>query len=656
MPNPTDIKLRSLKPAKLFSVLNLDYPGLEEVKRAVEAGDRGQALAALLAYYRRKYPLPDPPPRLDAKTRQLADDAAQGIFQFLGYSPIKYEQPIDWEQDPHDDIEWVACVYRFQWARPLAAAFAATRDEKYAQAFVDLTTDWIAKHPLEQHERTHRTLTHWKGFAWLDIQTGIRASSLCMAFPILIHAQAFTPQFLAILLASFYDHQVKSELLPMTIYHNKALMELNGYMEIAAMLPEFRDQPHWIEVGHSRLYDKLQGQVTNDGVQREWSFGYHWHVLSDAVSVMEILDRAGIRPSDELRIRLHAMYEFLFGIATPELGTPMFGDTSRELPEEADRKSRLLYGALLKGSALFDEPKYTALANLDPSQLSPCASFAWREAGLYVMRNEWGPQQVYFALHDSPPAISSHDQDDNGTFELYAYGRWLMTDSGYYTYGHDKVARAWHRQTAVHQTLTFNGENSRSLARHRLWVVGPDFDAVCVDNASYDGLIHRRTIWFPGRRFFVILDEAIGEAKGVLDLHFQFAPGSVKLDAARKRAYTLFDDANVLVWMDPVAPVTLEEEEGWTGWYYNKRMRRTACRFRHSASGAPAHFLTLLVPCRGDKVPPVQAGLIGLEDLSSLKGRVEITLDLLGQSWQVGYDLAQRRAWCETKQKRGYAG
>jgi len=166
-----------------------------------------------------------------------------------------------------------------------------------------------------------------------------------------------------------------------------------------------------------------------------------------------------------------------------------------------------------------------------------------------------------------------------------------------------------------------------------------------VDNASYDGLTHRRTVWFPGRRFFVILDEAIGEAKGVLDLHFQFAPGPVKLDTARNRAYTLFDDANVLVWMDPAAPVTLEEEEGWMGWDYNKRMRRVACRFRHSAPGAPAHFLTLLVPYQGDKVPPVQATLA--EGFTPGGDRVEITVDLLGKSWMIGYDLAQRRARCE---------
>jgi len=105
----------------------------------------------------------------------------------------------------------------------------------------------------------------------------------------------------------------------------------------------------------------------------------------------------------------------------------------------------------------------------------------------------------------------------------------------------------------VHQTLTLNGANNKTLATHRLWVSAADWDAVCVDNAAYPGLTHRRTVWFPGRRFIVILDEAIGDAQGQLDLHYQFAPGEYKLDAATKSACTSFPDANVFLCVNPAA-------------------------------------------------------------------------------------------------------
>lgn len=643
-------KLRSLKPAELFNVINLDYPGLEAVKEAAARGDRTAALTALLAYYRQKFPLPDPAPALDDRVRVDAENIVNHTFQSHGYAPVHYPDPIDWEWDPHGDIEWVATIYRFAWARPLAAAYAATRDERYAKAFVELASDWISKHPLEQHERTHRTLPHWKGFAWLDIQTGIRASSLCVAFPLLVHAESFTPEFLATLLASFYDHQIKSELIPMKIYHNKALMELNGYVEIAALLPEFKDAPHWLRVAQERLWDKLQGQVSPDGVQREWSFGYHCHVLSDAHNVLDVLTAAGLDVNPEIHQLLHRMYDFLFGIATPELSTPMFGDTRRETEDEVPkRQARMLYGALQRGARAYNEPRYRALAEGDLAALAamkPALSYAWTQAGLYVMRSAWDPEQIYFALHDSPPPASSHDQDDNGTFELYAYGRWLMTDTGYYTYGHDAVARRWHRQTAVHQTLTLDGKDSHSDGQHLLWVSEPGYDIVSAENPSYPGLTHRRTVWFVDRRFFVLLDEAIGDATGTIDLHYQFAPGNMRYDPVQHTARTLFPDANVLVWLGPDAPVELDQEVGWTGWSYNKRTTRPACRFRYQGSGAPAAFVTLLVPYRGLKPPEVASARLA-EGFRVGTEQAAITVSALGETWQVGYDLARGAGWCK---------
>ena len=63
-----------------------------------------------------------------------------------------------------------------------------------------------------------------------------------------------------------------------------------------------------------------------------------------------------------------------------------------------------------------------------------------------------------------------------------------------------------------------------------------------------------------------VVDEAIGDTTGVLDLHFQLAAGPTRIDAASKRAMTSFEDANVLIWTSPDAPVTVHEEEGWFAW------------------------------------------------------------------------------------------
>ena len=638
-----EIELHSLPAEKILEKLDLGGPGLEAAAEEADGGDREAALEALLAYYRAKYPLPEPSEEEGRTEFSQVDKIAEHIFQFGPYEEAAYGEEVDWEWDPRGDIEWVASVYRFYWARPLEVAFRATRDEQYADAFVELTRDWIARHPLENHRKTHPVYTHWKGFAWLDIQTGIRATNLCAVVRTFMHARCFTPEFLGVFLASIYDHQVKTELLPMGQVHNKEIFEQRGFINVAHTFPEFRDSRRWLELGFGRAHESLLAQTTGDGVQREFSFGYHTGVLHDAVEIMQRMEAAGFAVPDDYRERVRRMYQYVFAVATPDLGAPMFGDASRPLRTGDERSGWPLYSLLKEATPLLTDPKFAARADLDREQLPAQKSFAFTEAGLYALRDDWGPEAIHLGLHCSPPAISSHDQPDNGTFELCAFGRWLMPDTGFFTYGHDPEGRAWHRQTRVHQTMTLNGGDSADAGRQLLWHSSA-LDALTVENASYEGLIHRRSVWFVDRKFFVLLDEAIGRAPGLLELHFQFAPGPVEFAFAAGRASTAFDDANVLVAAAAGSPVEGVEEEGWFAWSYGKREPRKAFCFRHARS-APAVFLTLVVPYRGTEAPELEATYPA--DLEAGTKAVDLEVGVDGQRWRIGRDLARGAAWQE---------
>ncbi|MDE2999922.1 MAG: alginate lyase family protein [Gemmatimonadota bacterium] len=635
-----EMPLTSFDPDRILEKLDLTTAGLEAVKRASDAGDRTGALAALRDYYRAKFPLGEADEEGD---HTEADKICRRIIQWGPYDEAQYGDDFDWEWDPPGDIEWVCVVYRFYWASPLVAAYGSTRDEKYAQAFVDLASDWISKHPLEKHTRTHPVYKSWKGFAWLDLQTGIRATNICAAFRGLIQSEAFAPEFLGVLLASVYDHQTKTTLIPMGLIHNKAVFEQRGFINVAYTFSEFREARDWMELGLARVEENILAQTTTDGVQREWSFGYHQGVLRDAVEILSRLETFDIEASPEFLERVRRMYDYIFWIASPDLTPPMFGDGSRPMVATDDRSTWPLYGELMDASKLFGDPKYAARANLDRKALPDRKSRAFREAGFYVMRDDWGPDQIHLALHCSPPAISSHDQPDNGTFELYAYGRWLMNDTGFYTYGRDKEARAWHRQTSVHQTLTLDGRDIADDARDLMWVSeGADTDVLVVENGSYPGLIHRRSVWFVDRSFFVLLDEAIGIAPGQLDLHFQFAPGDVTFDNAENRAFTRFDDANVLVQAAAGSPASMVEETGWFAWVYGHRTPRKAFRFGLD-NQAPAVFGAMIIPYRGTRTPAVSAELpAGLE---AGDDRAEMTVNAFGKTWRVGRDLDSGEGW-----------
>ncbi|MBT4819718.1 MAG: alginate lyase family protein, partial [Lentisphaerae bacterium] len=441
-----------------------------------------------------------------------------------------------------------------------------------------------------------------------------------------------------------YDHQVKTAAIPMGQVHNKAVFEQRGFINTAFHFNEFREAGDWLALGMERARENFLLQTTGDGVQREWSYGYHQGVLRDAVEIKSRMDEMGMAVPEDYVERIRRMHDYIFWVATPDLGAPMFGDGSRPLKEGEDRTVWPLYPVLSKATDLLGDPKYRARAELNREWLPDETSQAFEEAGMYVLRSEWGPDQIHLGLHCSPLGISSHDQPDNGTFELYAYGRWLMPDTGFYTYGHDRDARLWHRQTSVHQTMTLDGRDSAVAGRHLLWHSDSDHVALVVENGSYEGLVHRRTVWFVDRRFFVFFDEAIGhDVPGQLGLHFQFAPGDVVLDTKNLRADTQFEDANVLVAAEDGAHWRMVEEDGWSGWAYGHRARRKAFRFEHDR-GAPASFVTAVVPYRRTVPPNV---VVGLSGGGAEEARIEGTADVSGEQWRFGRDLDTGTAWCE---------
>ncbi len=605
--------LVSLSPLQVFDVLDLDRPGLEKVRAALQNSGRDAALAELLAYYRKKYPAPA---ALEPETAEngkkvlaRADRLEIPEFQWGPYPAAAYPSPIDWAYDPAKDIEWVASVYRFSWAGVLVKAYQLTGDPRYVRTFVRLTSDWIGKHQLEKSmSAVHPVYTYWKGYAWLDLQTGIRATNISLAFRSFVHSEAFTADFLGVLLASMYDHQHKTELLPMNNVHNKAVFEQRGFVNVVYTFPEFRDRDRWLDMALERTTENMLAQTTTDGVQKEWCGGYHLGVYRDILEIEERYRSMGRKVSPKYMERLKAMADHIFWLATPELSFPMFGDTSRHLPSSPDRKTWALYPILTEASRRFNEPRFSALADLKTAGLPANGSRSFAEAGLFVLRKGWDTRQIYMALHCSPPGISTHDTADNGTFELYAYGRWLMPDSGFYLYGRNNPERDWHRQTKVHSTLTVNGKDTEQIGRQLSWVSGADQDVLCVENNSYRYFTHRRTVWLAGKTsaqpFFVIVDEAIGDLKGDIEVHFPMAPGTLTVDEAKRRIVTGFDDANLLIEVAGKKALTFRQTEGWTSPTYGKREKRPAVSVVQTGQ-APTVFVSVLVPYKGRTAPDV---------------------------------------------------
>lgn len=181
-----------------------------------------------------------------------------------------------------------------------------------------------------------------------------------------------------------------------------------------------------------------------------------------------------------------------------------------------------------------------------------------------------------------------------------------MPDSGSFIYSGDPEGRSWFRQTRVHQTLTLDGENAAYAPKLHLWEPGETVDKLVVENQSYPDLAHRRAVLFVDKSYFILIDEAIGDASGVLDLNFQLAPGPSLLDAEKLSAQTQFNDGyNVLVQTQPQQGLKMVEAGGQVSFIYTQKEPRPAFSFQVEKNGKSKgyRFVTVVAPYQ--ETPPL---------------------------------------------------
>ncbi len=624
---------RPLRPEELFLVLDLDRPGLEEVKAAVTRDDREAAVEALLAYYReRREPgwfvseqmarmerRAGAMPKLTASDsdRRVADDAERNRFHLLqfaaGYAPHDYGPEIDWDANPVNDIEWPCQMHRFAWSDAVTRCYSATDDERYARLWLRLVQDWIRKNPL-----TLERLSFPR--SWDAIQVGIRVKAMALHLPRFLESPACSAEAMTEALASMYNQARRIEQMPYPNPDNFVQIETLGLACVAGQFPEFKESACWGTLAAERMWAAMQGQVLPDGVHGELAPGYHTMLAHHYLELAVHLGDDAI-PEDMLCMT-EQMVEVCLAISTPDGRILAVGDTHHGNSSKS---------FLVTAGRVLSRPDFLAVATEGQEGRWPeRRNFAFKDGGFYIFRSGWKPDAVWLGLHCGPDSIEwqtggFHSQFDRGTFELMAFGRKLMTDPGIYNYKGGDPDREAFRRTASHQCLTLNGANAARAGKCLQWIEddGQGNAVLTVENASYPGLTHRRTVFFVQRRYFVWVDEALGTAEGNLDLHFQLTPGPAVIDPATKSARTDFPDGgNVLVWVDPEAPVTLEAEEAWYSPKWWKKEPLPAFRYRHNSRRAPARFVTAIVPYADGRPPPT----VAIEHVEEAPGGLALTL------------------------------
>lgn len=584
---------------RVISLLDLDRPGLKDVKDAAAAQDYPRAERELLEYFRATYGAKKPSGRkLDPRQAQHAHDALRHHFRGNGdvFPPIDRGADIDWtgrafvEGKEIHDAEWYFQFQRMTWWPALVAAYDATADERYFFEWRYEMADW-AQDLLPITKTTPRFVTR-------GMETGDRCANHIAALPVMLRSPHFDARTLLVFLASFHD---QADHIPKVYAKigNHRLADLSMAFRNGVAFPEFRRSESWRNDGLTLLPKMIDDDVYDDGMNKELIFSYHSMYIGLFVDAWEMFRKHGY--ADKLPPhfyqKLRKMAEIYAMQSFPDYTICQFGDAKKNVDV-----SRLFQRGLAPLAK--DIPYHEFMASRGKSGSPPATTcIAYPQSGFYFFRSDWKPGAVFLALKCGETAFW-HNQPDNGSFEFYAYGRNFMNDSGCYLYGstdpEDQRWRAWFRSTKAHQTLTLDGKDTLCAPTFRCWCETEHGTALVVENQSAEKLRHRRTVLFIDRRYVVIHDEALGEAAGDVRVHFQFVPCDAEIEGPIART-KFADGANLQVKTFPQQPqLSTEKEEGWISYEIRKKQERPAWSWKTTkrASDATVSFLTVLEPYR----------------------------------------------------------
>lgn len=654
---PAGLSAQELRP-EVFGLLDLDWPGLEQVKSLHAEGRDSLAAAALLDYYRSRKDICTPEiqdvskVKISKTQQKWADEALEHTFYVHdGYQPsFNYGKDINWQYWPVRDNELRWQLHRHKWFSPMGYAYRVSGDEKYAREWAFQYMDWIRKNPLADVTKDDYEMVssgEIKGdaenarFAWRPLEVSHRLQDQCFQFQLFIDSPSFTPEFLTEFLVNYHRHADH-------ILHNYSekgnhlLFEAQRMIYAGAFFPEFKEASVWRQSGVDILNREINVQVYEDGGQFELDPHYHLATIEIFIKALQAADLNGFRddfPQSYIDT-VEKMIVFYANICFPDYTNPLFSDAKLTKKESMIANYR-------KWSKIFPDNMFIRYLATEGKEgaLPDYLSKGFLKSGFFVFRNGWGMDALQMVVKAGPKG-EWHCQPDNGTFEMWYNGRSLFQDSGSYVYAGDAEVmewRNWFRATAHHNTLTLNDKNLETTeSKTLLWQPEGDVQILVTENPGYKDLKHRRSVFFVDGKYFVIVDEAVGSVSGNnnISLHFQMPRGDVPNSREDMTFYTNFDDgSNFMFRCFGPDNMTMKKEKGWLSTAYNKKVQRMNVSFNVKKGDMPAvRYITVIYPKETAGKEPAMTAKFIKKDFSEngLKIQVKVGKE---KKRTLGYEL-----------------
>jgi hypothetical protein len=634
---------------KLLNIVNLSYPPLARTLEASSVKNDDDRIGGIIEYYKNRtepaylFDSDEPEKFHDGLSIKEAEEVINR--KIFGY---QFDGEIDWTFNPtaetSRDNEWSWSLYRNIYWQPLARAYAMTGDEKYAREFIcqmkSFTAAWPVEPFMEDPEYAKKFV--FPGHPWRHIETAIRIYTTWLpCYMIFRRSPSWDREGWLVFLNQISDH---AEYL-MTHYTNHErssnwlTMESGALLQMGIMFPEMKNAPEWKLTGYRRVTHEIKYSFDNDGIHMERTPVYHLVAALVYFQALRLCELNNIPiPPYGPPVFVKAA-EFLLHLVKPDFSTPMIGDADREdlLARKSDESvyegMNLSFDpldmneirAFFKKMADFSgrEDFLWAATGRKSGHEPEKRNFAWKDAGIYVMRTGWSAGGSYMLVHGvqlERGEKSTHSHNDTGHLELSIRGEDVLVDCGRYIYNSScwKDWRHYFTSAVSHNTLFVDDHTMGTVPGvtrvrgvrthcHEFTETG-NYQLIDISHNGYafmdDPVFHRRRVIRLAGDVFIIDDRITGPGLSKHDfrLYFNFAPGKLEaLDSYsckyRKETGTGYFFTSIvkenfeMVYLNG----STDPKGGWISYGYSER-KPIPQLYIASRGPAPLRFISAICP------------------------------------------------------------
>ncbi|MCX5071934.1 heparinase II/III family protein [Streptomyces sp. NBC_00513] len=453
------------------------------------------------------------------------------------------------DEDAVGDIKQIWELSRHQYLTVLAAAYAISGDERYAERVAEhLRAWWAANTPL-------------RGVHWISgIELGIRLLSWVWVRRLLDGWPGAAGLFEdnPVALDQIWHHQRWLAAFPSrgSSANNHAVAEAAGQFAAACAFGWFPSSARWRDEALGSLDRHLRGNTFGSGLNRELATEYHGLVLELGLAAIAEADARGVAVPATTRLVLLRMTDALAAIVDGRLRPPRQGDADDGHGLVVDGAGTDRWASLLAtGDAVFGRlawwpavtgadvrtPLLAALIRPGaPAVTRPASRPAhFADAGMTILR---GPAGIWCRCDGGPHgflSIAAHAHADALSVEVRHDGVDVLADPGTFCYHGQPEWRRYFRSTVAHNTLGLDGGDQSVSGGPFLWtrharsrVLVADASATsdggtarwCAEHDGYEGSVHRRRVELTAEsRELRVVDEVRGPRRAAR-LAFHLGP------------------------------------------------------------------------------------------------------------------------------------